>query len=54
MILGPIIAAIGTGLLTRIGPDTATAQWATFLVLVGLGLGFGMQQPYTAVQVVLE
>jgi hypothetical protein len=54
MILGSILTSVGTGLLSQFRPDTPTLQWAGFLVTIGLGLGFGMQQPYTAVQVSLE
>lgn len=54
MIAGSILTAVGTGLLTTIGPGSTTIQWAGFLVVSGLGLGLGMQQPYTAVQVVLQ
>jgi hypothetical protein len=54
MIIGVIVAAIGTGLLTQIGVGTPTVQWAAFLVLAGLGTGAGIQLPYTALQVVLR
>ena len=54
MILGEVICVVGTGLLTRIGLATSTVEWATFLVISGLGLGIGMQLPYTALQVVLR
>ena len=52
MIVGAILAAIGTGLLSTIGLDTPTARWAGFMVLTGLGIGTGIQLPLTAVQVV--
>lgn len=54
MVLGEIICVIGTGLLTRIDLGTSTVEWAAFLVIAGLGLGIGMQLPYTALQVVLR
>lgn len=54
MILGSIICIIGSGLITQIGIDTPTVAWASFLVVAGIGIGMGMQQPYTAVQVVLR
>lgn len=54
MIVGSIICIIGSGLITQIGIDTLTVVWVTFLVVTGIGIGMGMQQPYTAVQVVLR
>jgi len=54
MILGEIVEIIGTYLLSRLDIDTSTSQWATYLVLAGLGLGMGQQIPYTAIQVVLR
>lgn len=54
MILGEIVEIIGTYLLSRLKIETPTAEWATYLVLAGLGLGMGQQIPYTAIQVVLR
>ena len=54
MVLGQIICIIGAGLLTRIGLNTSTKEWASYLVITGLGMGMSMQLPYTAVQVVLR
>lgn len=54
MIAGQSICAIGTGLLIRLRISTSTAEWATYLVISGIGLGMGMQLPFTAVQVVLQ
>lgn len=54
MIIGVIVASIGTDLLTPIGVGSPTMQWAAFLVLAGLGTGAGIQLPYTALQVVLR
>lgn len=54
MIAGEIIYAVGTGLLTRIKVDTSTAEWAAYLAISGIGLGMGMQLPFTALQVVLR
>lgn len=54
MIAGQIICAIGAGLITRIDLHTSTALWATYFVITGLGMGMGMQIPYTALQVVLR
>jgi hypothetical protein len=54
MILGVIIGSVGAGLLSRIGVGTPTLQWAAWLVVAGIGIGTGRQQPYTAVQLVLK
>lgn len=54
IVLGQVISIIGTAFLTRLKVDTPTIQWATYLVIAGLGLGMGMQLPYTAIQVVLR
>ncbi|KAI9879023.1 MAG: hypothetical protein M1830_009822 [Pleopsidium flavum] len=54
MILGEVLYATGTGLLTRIGLGTPTVQWAAYLVISGFGLGMGMQLPFTALQTVLS
>ena len=54
MVLSIIIGAIGTGLLSTIGLNTTTVRWAAYMVITGLGIGVGVQLPYTAVQVVLR
>lgn len=54
MIVGQAIAVIGAGLVTRFDSHTSMAAWASFLVVTGIGMGLGMQLPYTAVQVVLR
>ena len=54
MVLGAVVGAVGTGLLTTIDLDTSTVEWASYLVITGIGIGFGINIPYTAVQVVLR
>lgn len=54
MILGSIICIVGSGFTAQLDIDTPTVAWASFLSVAGLGIGMGMQQPYTAVQVVLR
>ena len=54
MIFGSVVGIVGTALLTTIKIETPTAQWATYLVLSGIGIGFGINIPYTALQVVLR
>lgn len=52
ILFGEILCAIGTGLLTTIGLTTPTVAWAAFLVLVGFGLGMGINAPHIAIQAV--
>ncbi|PWY92986.1 efflux pump antibiotic resistance protein [Aspergillus sclerotioniger CBS 115572] len=54
MVLGQIVSIVGTVCLTRLEVGTPTAQWATFLVIAGVGHGMGLQMPFTATQVVLS
>lgn len=54
MIAGVVLGGIGTGLLITIGLATTTVRWAAYLVITGIGIGMGIQLPYTAVQVVLR
>ncbi len=54
MVGGGCIAALGTGLLTRITLGTPTLQWAAYLVVSGLEIGLGLNLPYTALHVVLR
>lgn len=54
MIVGELIAVVGTALLTQLEPDTSTVKWVAYLVVAGLGLGMAMQLPYTAIQITLS
>lgn len=54
MIAGTVLASVGSGLLTLFTPDTTMAKWIGYQALVGLGIGFGWQQPLVAVQTVLD
>ena len=53
MVLSTIVGSIGAGLLSTIGLNTSTVHWAAYMVITGIGIGIGVQLPYTAVQVVL-
>ena len=48
--IGQLICCVATALLTAIGTTTPTVVWATFLVLVGIGLRRGVNTPYVAIQ----
>ena len=48
-----ILMPIGCGLFTTFEYDISTAKWAAYLIILGLGLGFGFQQPQVACQAAL-
>lgn len=54
MILGSITALTGSVLFTRFQAYTGAGLWAPTLILVGLGIGLGSDQPQVAVQTVLS
>ena len=54
MVFGEVVCIVRTALLNRLESTTSTLAWASFLVIIGLGMGIFMQLPYTAVQVVLS
>ncbi|KAK3347390.1 major facilitator superfamily-domain-containing protein [Neurospora tetraspora] len=54
MILCSVISSIGYGLLTTFEPDTKSGKWIGYQILVGAGLGLGLQQALMAVQTVLK
>ena len=53
MVIGSILMAIGTGLLTTFSPTTPPSEWISYQILYGIGVGLAFQQPYTAIQTVL-
>ncbi|KAF2642481.1 major facilitator superfamily transporter [Massarina eburnea CBS 473.64] len=54
MIAGSCLMAIGSGLITTWDMETRSGKWIGFQVIAGLGVGWTMQQPNLAIQVVLE
>ena len=46
MIISSILMAIGVGLMSTWKPDTNHSMWIGYQAIYGLGVGFGMQQPY--------
>ncbi|RYP71127.1 hypothetical protein DL771_005061 [Monosporascus sp. 5C6A] len=54
MYIGTVITSLGAGLLTLFNPGTMSAQWIGYQAMVGLGIGFGWQQPLVAVQTALD
>jgi len=43
MMLSAVLAGIGSGLLSTMGPHTSTVRWVWYQIIVGLGRGCGMQ-----------
>lgn len=50
MVLGAILMAIGSGLLTTFQVETKAALWIIYQIIFALGIGLGFQQPIIAVQ----
>lgn len=54
MILGSILMSVGAGLLTTFKTTTNHPEWIGYQVVLGFGIGFGMQQSSVAAQTILE
>ena len=54
LISGAVIAPVGIGLLTLFKPDTNHSMWIGIQVLIGFGVGLGLQQTNIAAQTVLD
>ena len=54
MILSGIIMPIGAGLITTFSVHTSEGVWIGFQILVGFGIGVGMQQAALTAQTVLK
>jgi MFS family permease len=52
-IVGCAIGTVGCGLLATIKPDTSTATWIGYEILVSGGIGIAIQQGFSAVQTAL-
>ncbi|EMC93670.1 hypothetical protein BAUCODRAFT_75853 [Baudoinia panamericana UAMH 10762] len=52
-LLSSVVASIGGGLLTTLGPNTDSAHWIGYQALYGVGLGIGLQVPIIAIQTAL-
>uniref|UniRef100_A0A0B7KJC0 Major facilitator superfamily (MFS) profile domain-containing protein n=1 Tax=Bionectria ochroleuca TaxID=29856 RepID=A0A0B7KJC0_BIOOC len=53
-LVASVFLAIGTGLLSLLQPDTSTAHWVGFQILLGVGSGSGLQMPLIAVQAAMD
>ncbi|KAL7656749.1 hypothetical protein ACMYSQ_005823 [Aspergillus niger] len=54
MIISSVLMTVGAGLLSTFTVATGHAKWISYQVLFGIGLGLGMQQGATAVQMVVH
>ncbi|RAO64648.1 uncharacterized protein BHQ10_000660 [Talaromyces amestolkiae] len=54
MIAGSVVMSIGAGLLTTFTTTTGHSKWIGYQVILGLGIGMGMQQSSVAAQTILE
>ena len=50
MLLSSVLMSVGAGLLATFQPDTRLCKWISYQLLFGVGVGFGMQQTFIAVQ----
>jgi hypothetical protein len=50
MLLAPVVAAIGSGLLTTLQVNSGHSEWIGYQAIYGIGAGMGIQLPITAVQ----
>lgn len=53
-VIGSAIGTVGLGLLTLLRPNTTTAQWVGYEILVAVGFGISIQQCFNAIQTVLS
>ena len=53
MAAGTIISTVGAGLCTTLEVDSSSSKWIGYQAMCGLGLGFGFQLPFIAVQTAL-
>ncbi|KAF2018205.1 major facilitator superfamily transporter [Aaosphaeria arxii CBS 175.79] len=53
MIIGSVLMSVGVGLLTTWNIPIPARIWISYQVILGLGVGFTMQHPNLAIQIVL-
>ncbi|KAI8627248.1 putative gliotoxin efflux pump [Xylariaceae sp. FL1651] len=54
LILGPAIAAVGSGLFTLLDEQTSTVRWIGFQIVLGVGVGLCLTIPLLLSQVVVK
>jgi MFS family permease len=53
LLVAPILAATGSGMLSTLDPSSSSAEWIGYQVLYGMGIGAGAQSANLAAQTVL-
>ncbi|PYH97698.1 MFS general substrate transporter [Aspergillus ellipticus CBS 707.79] len=54
MLVAPVLVGIGGGLLSTLTVDAPTGHWLGYQVIMGMGIGVGLQQPMVVVQAALD
>ncbi|KXJ85929.1 major facilitator superfamily transporter [Microdochium bolleyi] len=54
MLASTLFSSVGAGLMTTWTPSSPMGVWIGYQIILGLGPGFGFQQPLMAVQTVLD
>ena len=54
MLASSVLTSIGAGLLLTFEPSTGHSAWIGYQVILGFGIGLGLQPPLIAVQTVLD
>jgi hypothetical protein len=54
LILGPAIAAVGSGLFMLLDEQSSAGQWIGFQIILGVGVGFCLTIPLMLSQVVVQ
>ena len=54
MLASTVLTSIGAGLLTTFDLSTGSPKWIGYQVVIGFGIGLGLQLPLIAVQTVLD
>ncbi|KAH7148207.1 major facilitator superfamily domain-containing protein [Dactylonectria macrodidyma] len=53
-LLSSVFMSVGAGLISTFTPTTGAGKWIGYQLIMGIGLGFGVQQPMTVVQTILD
>ncbi|KKP02454.1 MFS transporter [Trichoderma harzianum] len=54
MIMSTILSSVGAGLIYSFDPHTSTGLWVPSLIIMGVGIGIGAQQPLMVAQTVFK
>ncbi|QYT02259.1 MFS domain-containing protein [Trichoderma simmonsii] len=54
MIMSTILSSVGAGLIYSFDPHTSTGLWVPSLMIMGVGIGIGAQQPLMVAQTVFK